>query len=371
MRRIDRYLAWEILLPFVAALAFLFGLLFAMQLLKGIDVMFGSGVRGGDLLLIAAYLAPHFLVVAMPISFLLAVVMGVGRWAEDRETVALAASGVPLWRLWIAPALLGLLVSLAGVGLTHGPEPRSLTALKLHVNELVKRNMAGDVKPGVFYNALNDMTLYAQGVAPQTRQFTNLLISDERDERAAMLVLAHGGLVDPHGGGSGLGMLLSDGEIHRSDATGGNYAVVTFQDATLNIGVDRDILRKNKFGSATNEDLTPEELEEGAQLARARGDERDARRLEVARARRVASPFASLAFALCGVPLALGRKRGARTVGALAAMAGFVSYYVVARGGELLCDGGHLSPLLAAHLPNLLFAFMALWLMWRAARVER
>jgi lipopolysaccharide export system permease protein len=366
VRRIDRYLAGEIGVPFAAALLFLFMLLFAMQLLKGIEVLFGSGVKPLDLFRIAGYLAPHFLVMAAPAALLFAVVLGVGRWSEDRETLALFASGVSPLRLWLAPAGVALLVSVLGVGLSHTLEPKGLASLKLHVNELIKRNMAGDVKPGVFYDALSDMTLYAQGVSPETRKFTNVLIADHRDDRAPMLLLARRGFVDPFGGGSGLRMLLSDGEIHRSSAEGEDYAVVGFEEATLNVAVDRDLLRGNKFGSASNEEMTPDELSESARRAEAAGQPNEARSYEVARARRVASPLSALAFALCGVPLALGQRRGGRTLGAVATLLAFIGYYIVARGAELLAEGGALRPSVAAHLPNVAFALVAVLLMRRA-----
>ena len=47
-----------------------------------------EGEVEGSLIL---YLAPHFLVMALPIAFLLAILLGLGRLAEDRELTALQA----------------------------------------------------------------------------------------------------------------------------------------------------------------------------------------------------------------------------------------------------------------------------------------
>ena len=122
--RLDRYLALEIVGPFAAALLFLFGLLLTMQLLRGVDVLLGSGVRPLDLARILGYLAPHFLAMAMPVSFLFALILAVGRWSEDREVLALAASGVAPWRLWVAPLAMALLVASVGVWLGQGPSSK-------------------------------------------------------------------------------------------------------------------------------------------------------------------------------------------------------------------------------------------------------
>jgi len=377
--RIDRYLAAEILAPFITALAFLFMLLFAMQLLRGIDVMVGAGVRVFDLARIGGFLAPHFLVMAMPVAFLFAVMLGVGRWAEDRETVALAASGFSPWRFLLAPVVLALAVAGLGVALGYGPEPRGLADLKLHVNELIKRNMAGDVKPNTFYDTLNDITLYVQGVNPKTRKFQSVLLADERDlaaeagsnsRRASMLVLAREGTVDPAGGGANLRMILEHGEIHRSATEGDDeYALVFFDKATFTIAVEGDLLRKNKFGMS-KEELTPAELLEVAREREEAGDLRAAAAYELAHAKRLAGPLATLALALCGVPLAMGRRRKSRGVGAIATLAIYIGYYVIARSVDVTVEKLLVPPLLAAHVPNLVFAALGLVLVRRSVRAE-
>jgi len=276
---------------------------------------------------------------------------------------------VPPWRLWIAPACLGLVIAGVGILLGRGPEPHGLKALRLHVNELIKRNMAGDVKPDVFYDTLNAMTLYTQGVAPVSRRFHNVLLSDERDPSASLLVLAKDGYIDPHGGGGTLRLVLGDGEIHRAAASADDYLVLTFDRATLNIGVSDDLLRRNAFGAA-KEELTPWELRVRAEKAEREGQVDEARVLRAARAKRTAAPLATVAFALCGVPLAMKRRQRSRTLGALATLALYIGYYVVARAAELLAESGQLPPFFAAHLANAMFSLIGLALLWRAARVE-
>ncbi len=368
-RRLDRSLALEIAGPFVAALAFLFGLLLTMQLLRGVGVLLGSGVRPADLAAIFGYLAPHFLAMAMPVSFLFALMLVVGRWSEDREVLALAAAGIAPWRLWLAPLGFALALAAAGIALGWGPEPRGMAALRAHVNELIKRNMAGDVKPGVFYDALRSMTLYTQGVSPRTRRFSNVLLSDERDPEASLLVLARSGEVDPHGSGGTLRLVLTDGEIHRASAVGEGYAVVTFQKGSLDIGVGGDLLRNYRFGAA-REELTPQELRERADRALAAGDLGAARALQTAWHHRLAAPLAVVAFAAFGVPLALRRRQRSRALGAVATLGMYVGYYVCSRAAELAAEGGRIPPWAGAQLANVAFVALGLWLLRRAARVE-
>ena len=58
---LDRYVAKEILLPFLAGLLFLTQLLLATQVLAQADVLFGSGVSFVDIFWIVAALVPNVL----------------------------------------------------------------------------------------------------------------------------------------------------------------------------------------------------------------------------------------------------------------------------------------------------------------------
>ncbi len=371
MKRLDRYLAAEMLWPFATTLLFLFGLLMAMQLLKGIEVMLGSAVTVLDVLAVAGCMAPHFVAMAMPVSFLFAVMLALGRLAEDRETVAMAASGVPPWRLAVAPLALSLCLAAVGVLLGRGPEPRGLSALRLRVNELIKKNMAGDVKPGVFYDAIDNVTLYAQSVAPRTRRFENVLLADERDPEASLLVLARRGYIDPQGGGGSLAMVLDDGEIHRAGQGGDDYAVAGFERGSINFDVGGNVIvSRGQMRLPPREEMTPGDLYQAEQRALAEGSERTARSLRFTRVKRVAAPLATVAFALCGVPLALGRRRASRALGAMATLAIYVGYYVLARAAELRAESGVLDPTLAAFAPAAAFLGLAAVLVRRASRAE-
>ncbi|HMK73287.1 MAG TPA: LptF/LptG family permease, partial [Myxococcaceae bacterium] len=92
--------------PLAVWVAFLFLLLFVMQFLRGTDVLLGSAVTVGDYIRLAVNLSPHFLVMALPVGLLLAVLLGLGRMAEDRELLALGALGSPPWQ--VARVALGL-----------------------------------------------------------------------------------------------------------------------------------------------------------------------------------------------------------------------------------------------------------------------
>ncbi|RYZ40410.1 MAG: YjgP/YjgQ family permease [Myxococcaceae bacterium] len=158
MKLLARYLLKELLVPLGVWVAFMFLLLFVMQFLRGTDVLLGSAVTLSDLGRLVAYLAPHFLVMALPIAFLLAILLGLGRLGEDRELTSLQALGISPLQLLAAPLGVGLALSAFMVLLTSTVEPWGLTGVKELVGEVIQKNVAGDVKSGVFYEDLSDLT---------------------------------------------------------------------------------------------------------------------------------------------------------------------------------------------------------------------
>jgi lipopolysaccharide export system permease protein len=332
---LDRYLAREILLPFAAGLLFLTQVLLATQVLAQGDVLLGSGVSVLDVL---------------PVSFLLGCVLGVGRLAEDRELVALGAAGVSPVRLVKVPLLVGLGAAALALWLSLGVEPAGLRAARLRLDEVVKKNVSADVRPGVFYEEIPGLTLYAEQVSAGS--WHHVLISDRSDPRAPLLALADGGRLEVAPGES-MRLVLRGGEIHREDAGAGDYVIASFARASVAVGLGGALGERNRLNGSPFE-LRAEEI---AALAAERGarDPEEGRRWRAFLHRRVAGPAGILAFALLAVPIGASR-RGGRAFGYAATLLSVIGYYAVMRLGEGLAQRGVLAPWLGPHLGNVVGA---------------
>lgn len=362
MKITTRYVLRELLVPFGLWVSFLFLLLTVMQFLRGTDVLLGSAVTAGDVGRMILYMAPHFLVMALPVAFLLAVLIGLGRLTEDRELVALESLGVsPLWILSI-PLAVAALLGVAMLALTWTAEPWGLTSMKTLVSQVVKKNLIGDVKAGVFYEDLNHLTLYAEKVDKKRGLWTHVLLHDARDAKSPLLVLAGQGHVNPAGPGADLTVGLSEGEVHRGQVQGADYTVLGFGSAEIAVGVQDAIFKKNRFRSP-REELTPNELLEAA--AQAREEHHSPAPLLVAYHTRLAQGLVPLAFALVGGPLAMGSRKQGRGQRYLLTISAYVAYYVLSRMFETWGGQGKLPPWTAAQLANVLFVVAGVWLLRR------
>ncbi len=350
-RTLHRYVAREIALPAGAALLFLFQLLMALQLLRRTDVIFGSAVSLVDVGRLIANLTPHYLTLAMPISLLLGILVGLGRLAEDREVDVLRGCGASPVLLAVAPALLALAVAGATFALECGPEPLGLQAVRRQMDAVLERGVQKEVKPGVFYDQVTGLTLFAEQIDSATGAWHHVLVNDERDPRAPLLLLAESGQV----AGSADGDLVLDlgrGEAHRPDASTDEYSEIHFGSARLAVGIEDSLLRRNTFRSPDDE-ATLWALAREVRETRAKGGWWQLP--DVALQRRLGTPLAALALAFLGVPLALvgAGARGARARAYLFAALAVAFYYVLQHVGIGWGQAGKISPWLAGELPNL------------------
>lgn len=352
-------------------LALLYLLLFAMSFLRGTEVMLGSSATGKDMLRFSIFLAPYFMQQALPIALLLGIQLGVGRLSEDGETTAMQSLGVGPWQVMRGPILLGAVGGAAMLLLSFTLEPWGLRGIRDAANEMIKKNLAGDVRAGVFYDELRDLTLYAERVDQRRNVWSNLLIHDDRDPASPLLVLATKGSFDPSGHGEAMKLVLESGSVHRLRAPSGEqgpegteYSITDFRAGELVIDV-ADSFRKNRFRRPM-EEMTPPELLEASRRAEAAGE--DARPFLFTYHTRFGRALMPVAFAILGTPLAMSRKSGARAKGYLLTIGGYVAYYVLTRLFEGFARQGQMSIFLATQLPNLIFAALGFWALRQVSR---
>ena len=359
MTRLDRYLAREILLPFAAALLFLTQLLLASQLLAQASVLFGGGVSPWDVAFILVDLVPNVLEFVLPVAFLLGVVLGVGRLAEDREVVALSSVGISPFRLVRVPLLLGGVVSLLALVIALVVAPAGLRDARQRVDDVIRKNLQGEIRSGVFYEEIPGITLHASQAGKDG--FRDLLIADRTNPSAPVLVFARSGRLEATSS-DGLRLVLQDGEVHREEPGARDYVVARFARATADLGLGQALDARNNLAGS------PFELRPGEILrAAGQGTAEQRRYWQAFLWRRVAVPLGIMALGMLAVPIAAMR-RGGRASGYVAALVAVVGYYILLQVGEGLVRVGALPPWLGANLPNLVVAAVAAVLLALLAR---
>lgn len=353
-------------MPLVAWVVFLFFLLLLMYFLRGTNVLLGSAVTAVDLAKFVVFLSPFFLQQALPIAYLLGILLGVGRLSEDQETTAMRSMGVGVAEMLQGPILISGFLAVVSLSLSFFLTPMGLRATKETVNEIIKRNLMGDVKSGVFYDELSNFTLYAEKVDSDKRTWMNVLVDDERDSTSSLLVLAKSGVIQSEGHSENLKLVLEDGVMHRPQQEGDEYTTLQFATGEFRVGVGETFFRKNRFQGA-NEELTWLEIRKALQEPSI--SEGDMKSLKSSLYFRGGLALMPLSLAMLGTPLAMARRQGSRARGVLLTLLGIIFYYVLNRVAMGWAERGSVHILVASQTANGVFIAVGLFLLRRTARV--
>ena len=360
----DRVVLREILWPLAVGLLAILQLLVVVQLLQLNEIVFGSAVTLVDLLRVTSALAPHFMVVAVPLAFMLGVQLGVGRLSGDRELLALSAAGFHPLRLYRVPLSIAVLLAGGVAALAHWAEPWGLQQLNRVLNSVIKRNLESGLSSGVFNDGLPRFMIYvtSQTGDESKRDWQGVLIEDDVGDGQPLIALATRGRVEDTGGDA-MVLRLFDGELHRIEPHG--ETVAHFTEGTFLVGVQDPVAQKNRF--AQNEaQLTGEMLRARIKALKQQKRTVDAAHLELELVRRWAVPFACLAFALLGVPLAI-MATGAKGGAYLITLASFVAFYTMSRVSVAMAEHG-VNAWLAGFTPDLAIALVSVPFMIRMVR---
>ncbi|MCX7750084.1 MAG: LptF/LptG family permease [Candidatus Bipolaricaulota bacterium] len=362
-RRVDRYLAREIVPPFlVAILAFL--VFIGLELVISLsDTVFAPGAGAAELLRLVLYKLPTLFTYAIPAAALLATFLALGRLAADRELLAFQALGYSLRRL-IAPFLLfGALASGASFALSEYAVPPAEAAYRREFLALVYRGAVPQVQQAVFFRGLYGETYYVE--RSEGDRLRGILVYDLTgriypvEGRFPTVITAQEGRFQ---GGT---LELLGGRVMRFSPEGTLAELVRFERLTVEVEED---LRRAVLGGKTPAEMSLREL--GARIELLRKSGLDPRSFSIEYHAKIAVSVASFVFVLFGAPLGALLGRRGRAAGAIA---GFL-LAAAAQGTfvwtRTLAQRGLIPAYLGAWIPHLGFGLLGLLLFLVADRLR-
>jgi LPS export ABC transporter permease LptG/LPS export ABC transporter permease LptF len=274
---------------------------------------------------------PGVLTFTLPIAVLCGVLIGLGRMSADSELIAMNTVGIGLRRLFApvgAIALLGLALT---CGMTIWLVPLSVRTFHILEERLRTSQASFQIQPRVFDEQFPHLVLYVQDVSAAATHWHGVFLAESDAGDISRLTLAEDAIViaDPNNGK--LELHLRGGGVHEfSPDNADQYSLSAFGERDLSLGL-------SNFGPQQTLETTNAERSIGALLAE-QGPLRRGALVELNR--RLAFPFACLAFALVALPLSARPRRGGRAGGFLTALIVVCAYYVVlAIGAGMARDG--------------------------------
>jgi lipopolysaccharide export system permease protein len=361
--RINRYLLREITIPMGLALAIFTFVLLMGRILKLVELVINKGVPPTDIAKLFLCLMPSFLIVTLPLSFLLGVMLGFGRLSADREVMACKASGISLYQMAVPVLLLGLLTSLGNAALTLVIRPASETAFREQLFKVSASRASIAIQPNVFNDSFDGLVIYAGGVDDRSGVMHDVFISDEREESLPAAIIADTGRIVPNRDTLSMVLRLENGAVHRQpeDKSPDSYQVLQFSTYDINLGLDRTATKQVRKVKKPKE-MSLAEL-------RTSHDEADAEKIREIRAElqgRFSRPLAPLLFALIAIPFGIQPHRSGRGGAFALGLFTFLCYFLLCSFAETLAVEGQM-PAAVLWLPNLLFLAGGLFLFRRSA----
>ena len=370
MRRlINRYIFKEIAVPFCMILFVLTFVLLMGKILQLMDLMINKGIRFRDIAQLMLFLMPSFLMFTIPISLLIAILIGMGRLSGDNEITILKMSGVSLYQLALPVALAAVAAFIMTAGTSLFLVPYGNWAAKNLLYDMAKQKASIGLREKIFIDDFRGILLYAEKIPVQGDFLEGVLISDNRIIREPSTIIARKAYLISDIGSLAITLRLEDGSIHTADAGLKNYRKMDFRFYDIRLDFPSSLSDEKKEGAKSSTEMTVAEL--SAKL-RSRGVAQEAlRELEIEFNKKMTIPLSCLVFALVGLPLGIRAHRSVRARGFTIGLAIVLLYYLMRLSGEALVETGRLSPVVGTWTPNVVFAVAGILLFMFSAREQR
>lgn len=370
--RLDRYMIGEILGPFGLGCAVYTLILFLHFLLQASEMIFARGVPMNDVLRLMAYYLPSMLVLVIPMAFLFAALMSVGRLSSDSEITAMRASGISLLSMYRPLLAFSVLLTIVSTLLMTSVLPAANTAYSTTWYKIQTRHATQVVEPRAFHTDLGSWVMYVFGLTDDRREWHGVFLAqDQQQGRSEIMVAEHGRLVFDQDTQEQI-LQLSDVRSHAVDLSR------SFDDAQYRLGY-LDTYEK-VVETATGIDgpqRRQEKVLRSMSLPELRAERDNPNRSEAMRRmasleiqKKFALPAACIGFGLLALPIAFSSQRGAGARSSSFAVSLLVIglYYILLERGEKGVRLGDWSPWLAMWLPNLILVVLGIYFFWQRNR---
>ena len=367
-RLINRYILKEVALPFFMMLFVLTIVLLLGKILQLMDLMINKGIRLIDIAQLILFLMPSFLMFTIPISLLIAILIGMGRLSGDNEITILKMSGVSLHQLAV-PVALAALVAFFLTGITTlYLVPYGNIASKNLLFDMAKQKASIGIQEKVFIDDFRGILLYAEKIPIHGEYLEGVIVSDNRISKEPSTIIARKAYLISDPETQVITLRLEDGTTHAVDAGLKNYRKMDFHFYDVRLDLAESLSEVKKNGAKISTEMTFTEL--STMLSSPGIKNETLREMEIELHKKLSVPLSCLLFALIGLPLGIRAHRSIRSRGFAVGLAVVLIYYLLRLSGEALVETGRLSPILGAWAPSGIFAVTGLLLFYLAAHEQ-
>ncbi len=365
-RLINRYILKEIAIIFCMIVFVLTFVLLMGKILQLMDLMINKGISVKIIAQMTLFLMPSFLIFSIPISLLIAILIGLGRLSGDNEITILKMSGVSLYQIAFPVAFAALTAALLTAATTFFLVPYGNIATKNLLFDVARQKASIGIREKVFIDDFRGILLYAEKIPIHGDFLEGVLISDNRIIREPNTIIARKAYLISDTDTRAITLRLEDGSTHTVDAGLKTYRKMDFSFYDIRLDLAESFSAETKPGEKSSMDMTVTEL--SAKLRSHGVDDQAFREMSLALNKKLTIPLSCLIFGLLGLPFGIRAHRAVRSRGFAIGVVLILIYYLLSLSGEALAETGRLSPIVGAWAPNVIFAVAGILFFYFAAR---
>ncbi len=359
LQTLDRYILRQVVVTSAAMIGIALAVLLLERLLRVLERAVNADEVVGHVSRMLIALVPHYLGIALPLAFFVAVMLTFNRLNRDNEFAVITAAGVSLRRLTAPVAGFAVvLVLLAAFTLSY-LQPLARYAYRSLNHTLAHASLAAAVTEGTFVHA-DGMTFIADRTSRDGRDLRRVFVYEEKEDGESFITTAEDATLHRTTEGQGSVLVLRDGLRSRIGRKKGGGTLEFEQFRWPIASSDTGFRARGK----DERELTLPELWSATEAPPGRIKPNQARAELHARLVRMTS---ILILPLLAIPLALGGGRGGQSYGIAVGLLILIVYEKTMKFGETMADVGHVTPWVGLWLPFAVLAGAGAVLFYRAA----
>jgi len=357
LKILDRYIISEVL-SFVALTASALTIMLIVRTLFELtDMLINERVAWPYIIKLLVYRLPAFLVLTFPMSLLASSELAIGRLSTDSEITAMRASGISLRRIIIPFLIAATFVSILSFVINDYIVPNANYLSQNIIHEIVQKKGLSYIRQNVFFRDAENRYFYVNRFDEKNMIMQDIIVYEFTGENSLKRITAKEGkwITDT--------WKLENGTIYNNhEGEEGTYQM-SFAILDINLKEDFQNFFKNQ---RTPQEMSSKELKQQIDILQQAGV--DTKSFEVDLYMKYSVPFSGLIFVLLGVPLGLRVKRGNKATGIIISIVLVFIYYISVSTIRSFGKGGIMAPVLAAWLPNIIFAILGTILIFGAEK---
>ena len=366
MKLIDRYITRELLLNvFLAVTVLSFVLVVANIFRKLLPLIVNHDVPGAYLIAFIAYVLPYSLIFTIPWGLLASVLLVFGRLSGDNEFTALRSNGIGLTRICLPLLIIAVILTAVCLWLSLSVAPAGRARLNAMLYEVATKNPMALFQTDQVIDQFPGRKIYVG--RKDGNKLENIIVFETNETALPIRVTsARLGLLETDLANQRILLHLKDARYQQRDESDPldlrkMHDGISLAEGTLPISLSELYEKTRSSGRSA---MSLHDLLD--LLQRGNPFQQSFSRTEINR--RLSVPFACLAFALVGVPLAVAAHRRETSVGYGLSIVIAFAYFVFMILADTLRVTPAARPELLLWLPNVLFIGLGLFMFRRLAR---